>query len=92
MDQSLTDQPTPQPKKRRMTFAEWQKANPNHAILPESDKAIVELREGLMELFAQWYRNNQAEARRKDRRAKAQREQIAAPSKRSARSRKIKRR
>ncbi len=87
MEQLQTDQPAPQPKKHRMTYAEWKQSNPT--ITPESEKEIAELREGVMELVAQWYRSSQAAERRKARQAKQQREKKTNrhKSKRSTQSR-----
>jgi len=92
MEQSLSDQPTPQPKKRRMTFAEWQKANPNHTILSGNEKEVAEITEGIMKFVAQWYRDSEAAARRKARQYKQTQEKRAAPSKPSAPRRKSKHR
>jgi len=91
MDQSQTDQPTPQPKKRRMTFAEWQKANPNHTILPGNEKEVTEITEGIMKFVAQWYRDSEAAARRKTRQFKQTQEKKVTP-KSSASRRKSKHR
>ena len=79
MDQSQTDQPTPQPKKRRMTYAEWRKANPNHTILSEREKEVAEITEGIMKFVAQWYRDSEAAARRKTRQFKQAQEKKVTP-------------
>ncbi|MBI5304158.1 MAG: hypothetical protein HY868_18630 [Chloroflexi bacterium] len=91
MEQSLSDQPTSRPKKRRMTFAEWQKANPNHTILPGNEKEVAEITEGIMKFVAQWYRDSEAAARRKTRQFKQAQEKKATP-KSSASRRKSKHR
>ena len=81
MEQPQTDQPAPQPKKHRMTYAEWKQSHPT--ITPEDEKAIEEIGECcrmIVESFGKWVRECQAEVRRKERLARARNPTTSAPA------------
>jgi hypothetical protein len=90
MEQTQNNQSASHPKKHRMTYAEWKKANPR--LTPKGKKKVAELGDSVMELIAHWYRSNLATERRKARQAKLQQGTKPTQSKptRSARSRKTK--
>ena len=88
MEPSQTDPAIPQPKKHRMTFAEWRQANPNYEPTPEEEALFNSLAEyvgQLLESASDWFHEVQAETRRKKYHARPKQTKMKSASRRKNR-------